>query len=161
MSKQEFQKLFSEYKFQELITEVDKLDKPDPKSIEFKANSLFELGEFEAAIPYYEHLKAFANVGFCYLMLEDFENAREYYLKAETSSAKKWGLFLLLLLSRASKSFPGPGFLTFRLFFQTSYCYFLRFAKNDYIKRINESLSQLKVIYPDIESEIDKAKSII
>lgn len=154
-------KLFADFKFQEIIDIINLEKSPPRELLELKASSLFELGDFKQAAKIYEKLEMFTNLGFCFLLENDFEKAKQSYLKAKPSSAKKWGLFLTLLFSRTDKVFPGPGFLTFRLFFESSYYYLLKFQKIDFMNRINECVHQLKPLYPDIEKEIEKAKSII
>ena len=158
---QNLKKLFAEFKFQEILDLLKEKKELTHDEIIFKANSHFELGNFDQALNLYENLHMYTNLGFCYLLKNDFQQAKAAYLKAEPSSAKKWGLFMVLLLSKCEKVFPGPGFLTFRLFFESSYHYFLKFNKSDFVARIDECVFQLKPLYPDLEKEIAKARSLI
>lgn len=157
----ELKEKFAELEFQSLIDAVNEIKGPSREILVLKAHSLFELGDFDKAIVLYENLQMYNNLGFCYLMKSDFQQAKISYLKSQASSAKKWGLFITLLFSRCDKVFPGPGFLTFRLFFESTYVYLLKFKKTDFIDRINECVYQLKPLYPDIEKEINKAKALI
>ena len=157
----DLKQLFADFEFQKVIDEINQIQDPSLEEIRLKAHSLFELGDFDQAMMIYENLQMYTNLGFCYILKDDCYQAKMTYLKADPSAAKKWGLFLTLLLSRCDRVFPGPGFLTFRLFFESTYYYLLKFKKTDYINRINESAHQLKHLYPEIEKEIKKARSII
>jgi tetratricopeptide (TPR) repeat protein len=157
----ELKQKFADLEFQSLIDTINASTEPSHEMLILKAHSLFELGDFDKAIVLYENLQMYNNLGFCYLMKNDFLQAKTAYLKSPASSAKKWGLFITLLFSRCDKVFPGPGFLTFRLFFESTYYYLLKFKKTDFIDRINECVHQLKPLYPDIEKEIAKAKALI
>lgn len=156
-----YKKLFAEFKFQEILDLLEKEADLSNELLEYKANSLFELGEFGQSKMIYAQLESFTSLGFCYLLEDDFTNAKKFYLKAKPSSAQKWGLFITLLFSRTDKIFPGPGFLTFRLFFESTYYYLLKFKKTDFLARIDECVEQLKPLYPDVDKEISKAKSLI
>lgn len=153
-------KLFADFEFQKIIDLINLEKNPSKEILEIKANCLFELGRFKEAKKHFLELSLFNNLGFCFLLENDFTNAKKAYLMADVSSARKWGLFITLLFSRTDKVFPGPGFLTFRLFFESTYYYLIKFQKLDFINRINECVHQLKPLYPDIEKEIEKAKSI-
>ena len=155
----QIKKLFAEFKFQEILDEFKSLDQLSQELLRYKADSLFELGEFEQAKQIYSELSLHNSLGFCFLMQGDFENAKKAYLQASSSSAQKWGLFITLLFSRTDKVFPGPGFLTFRLFFESTYFYLLKFQKTDYLNRINECVHQLTPLYPDVPKEIQKAQA--
>ena len=153
--------LFADFEFQKIIDILKQEKSLSKELLEHKANCLFELGDFKQAWQIYDQLEMFTSLGFCFLLEDDFEKAKKSYLKALPSSAQKWGLFITLLFSRTDKVFPGPGFLTFRLFFESTYYYLLKFQKIDYLNRIDECVPQLKPLYPDIEKEIEKARSII
>lgn len=152
---------FAKFEFQEIVDLVQALENPSNTVLDYQAHSLFELGAVNEAKKIYEQTQNYSAQGFCFLILDDFESAQAAYLKANTSAAQKWGLFVTLLFSRCNKTFPGPGFLSFRLFFESTYGYLLKFQKSDFIDRINECKTQLAVLYPDIDLDIKKALSII
>lgn len=155
------QELFSNAQYHEIIELLPNSKELDDEFLLLKAHSLFELGKFDQARFIYKKLQMFANVGFCFLLENDFVNAEKNYLKAKNSSAKKWGLFMVLLLSRCTETFPGPGFLTFRLFFESSYFYFVKFKKKEFLARIFETKNQLQTLYPDLDKEIKKIDSLV
>ena len=158
---QKLNSLRAEFKFKEIIELCDSQTDLSSYELEFKAHALFELADFDRAELLYRELELFNAAGMCLVMQDRLDEALTMFMQAKTSSARKWGLFLVLLLSGTTKIFPGPGFLTFRLFFESTYYYFLKFDLVLFLQRINAYAAQLEPIYPDIHKEITKAKGYL
>lgn len=148
---------YSETHFKKALTALEQIKKPTNDVIRLKADTLFELGDFKQSIIFFRQLGLVSHEAFCYLMLDDLKTAEKLYFKLEYCAPKKWGLFLCQLFSSPNKHLIGPGFLTFRLFFESSYGYFYRFAKSDYCKIINKHKAILSQMYPELENNIRKA----
>lgn len=129
-----------------------------------EADCLVELKQAYLAANIYEELQLYSQAAFAAILTQDLPRARLLYQQAIDSPATKWGSFLVQFLNEASNrqySFPHdiatPGYLTFRLYFEASYGYFLNYGLNDYITRFLDYRNQLINIYPEIIKDIGSA----
>lgn len=124
---------------------------------ELKAFSLQELKLAEQASLLYEELKLYTQAGFAAILTKDFNRAQKLYSQAEFSPARKWGEFLIDFLHSNKIEIASPGYLTFRLYFESSFGYFLSHELKEYIQRFLNNRSSLEKIYPDITKDIGSA----
>lgn len=124
---------------------------------ELKAFSLQELKYSEASSLLYEELELYTQAGFAAILARDFPRAEKLYSKASLSSARSWGEFLIDFLSSNKSEIASPGYLTFRLYFESSFGYFLNYELKDYIQKFLDTQNDLEKVYPDIIKDIGSA----
>ncbi len=129
-----------------------------------EADCLVELKQAKQAIDIYEELQLYSQAGFAAVLAQDLPRAQALYLQAISSPATKWGEFLIQFLNEASNReymFPHdiatPGYLTFRLYFESTYGYFLNYSLYDYMLRFLDYKDQLINAYPEIIKDIGSA----
>ncbi len=134
---------------------------------EFKhleADCLVELKQASLAIDIYEELELYSQAGFAAILTQDLPRAKSLYEKAISSPSTKWGKFLIEFLNEATNrqysfthDIATPGYLTFRLYFESTYGYFLNYGLNDYLVRFLDYKNQLINAYPEILKDIGSA----
>lgn len=131
---------------------------------QLEADCLLELKQAHLAINIYEELQCYTQAGFAAILSHDIERANILYKQAAPSSPAKWGTFLLKFLHEANnrqysftQDIPSPGYLTFRLYFEMTFSYFLHYELHDYIQRFLDYRNQLINSYPEIIKDIGSA----
>ena len=131
---------------------------------QLEADCLLELKQAQLAVNIYEQLQLYSQAGFAAILAQDLTRAQSLYQRAVASPATKWGEFLIQFLNEANNrqySFPHdiatPGYLTFRLYFEATYGYFLNYSLNDYLVRFLDYKDQLIKVYPEIIKDIGSA----
>ncbi len=129
-----------------------------------QADCLVELKQALLAVKIYEELQFYSQAGFAAVLAQDLPRAKLLYQQAIASPSAKWGEFLIAFLNEASnrlyrfpQDIPTPGYLTFRLYFESTYGYFLSYGLNDYIVRFLDYKDQLINVYPEILKDIGSA----
>jgi tetratricopeptide (TPR) repeat protein len=131
---------------------------------QLEADCLLELKQARLAADLYEELQCYSQAGFAAVLSQDLDHARMLYKQAPHSSPSKWGNFLIEFLHQASnrqysftQDIPTPGYLTFRLYFEATYSYFLHYQLNDYLQRFLDYRNQLINVYPEIIKDMGSA----
>ncbi len=129
-----------------------------------EADCLLELKQANSAAKIYEQLQLYSQAGFAAVLSQDLPRAQALYQQAIDSPATKWGEFLTEFLQEASNrqyrfthDIPTPGYLTFRLYFEATYSYFLNYKLNDYLVRFLDYKNQLINVYPEIIKDMGSA----
>ncbi|MCE2929569.1 MAG: hypothetical protein LW817_08070 [Candidatus Caenarcaniphilales bacterium] len=104
-------------------------------------------------------MKEFIELAYQKLLKGQLDEAASLYEKAPLTNAKKWGFFVCDFLKDPMRNLPGPGFLTFRLFFETTMRDFVKHNRNDYFECFANQIHNLNVLYPDAEKELKKLLS--
>ncbi len=134
-----------------------------PESAEYKevnqliAESHLELGDFLIAKEHFVKAEMPAQAGFAAILAEDIKEAVKLYELAPDSLARSWGVFLCEFLGELKEDVQTPGFLTFRLFFESTITYIIKFNIKSYLDKLNLCLYQLEFYFPEIRKFIGSA----
>lgn len=125
-----------------------------------KADKLLEEGKLQEAKTEYLKENKKTQAAFAALLSENIPEALELYLSAPHSAAKKWGLFLCDFFTNPKRAIPSPGVLAFRLYFETTYSYSVRFGLNNYVENFEAYAHNLVMLYPEYLSDMEKTRKL-
>ena len=132
------------------------INKPD-KEYFSPAERLLEEGRFLEAAKSFKESGNYVQSAFSMLLSRDLDEAEKLVRLSEDSLAKDWVLFLISLFKNPKEIKELPGFLSFRLFFEGTVTYFLKFELEDFFNRVLEILPSLERSYPEMRKFIGAA----
>lgn len=129
----------------------------EKKVLQLYAESSLELGDFRSAIESFDKAELKAQAAFVLILDGEIAAARELYKQSPDSLAKHWGVFLCDLLDVNVDSISTPGFLTFRLFFESTMTYILKFNLEKYLASFITNAGELSSYFPEFYKCIGSA----
>ena len=120
------------------------------------ADCSFELGDFNNAHKLYMELKELPQAGYAALFNKELEKSLQVYRLSPFSPASKWGIFISQLFLN-EKSIFNPGYLCFRLFFEATCTYIIKFQIKEYLKILEKSVYDLEPVYPEYLKSLGSA----
>jgi tetratricopeptide (TPR) repeat protein len=139
-----------------LINEIQ-LDEPEKTSLyepfaqklrSYIADMSFELGFFSEARENYLVIKSLPQAAYTLIFEEKLDEALDLYHLCPYSPAAKWGVFLCQLLKDEISIF-NPGYLSYRLFLETTATYFIRFKLNKYLESLIIASKDIEAVFPE------------
>lgn len=121
------------------------------------AESLLETGDFAQAKEYFLKANMPSQAAFAMILNGELDEAKKIYEAAVFSLGRKWGLFLCDFLGNTADVAQAPGFLTFRLMFESTVTYFIRFSLDHYLERFLLNTKQLESYFPELKKCIGSA----
>lgn len=121
------------------------------------AEANLELKDLEQAKKNFLNANLFAQAAFCAVLARDLILAKELYEKSSDSLAKHWGLFLCQILDLSNDKFDLPGFLSIRLFLESTVTYFMIFNLDDYLETFIKNSPQIENYFPEFRKYIGSA----
>lgn len=100
-----------------------------------KVKENFLSGKFKGCRAFFEENKYWVEAGYCYLILDKFDRAKECFEKAKTDDIRgHWGLLLLQMIS--GKISMVPTYFEVRNFLEIDLDIFITYCKGDIVEKI-------------------------
>jgi tetratricopeptide (TPR) repeat protein len=159
-----FQEGYAKYMQGDFASTIELLNKLTrlaqfPQAGQLLAESHLELGNIEKAQNSYLRNGLKTQSNFCLVLEGQFKKARKLYQECPWSPANKWGIFLCDFLGaeQNTNTISGPGFLTFRLFLESTIFYFLQLGRKNYVDEFLNNASNIEQLFPELRKYIASA----
>ena len=115
----------------------------------------FKKDDFDACLKIYEKLGDLYKMGYCNLLLENINIAKQIWRKADKSPAQNWGLFFCELFSDNVSA--TPTYLQIRAFLERDLGTFLRLNIVEYVQKIIDVSDFLFDVNPETNKIIARS----
>lgn len=120
-----------------------------------EGNDLLDAGKFKEAEEYHLRKEEYTQAAFACVLAKDLDSASEHIASAPSSVAESWVKFLVPFLdSGRLKSDKLAGYLSMRLFMESTLTYFIKFSLDEYLNLFIDNAKKFEEAFPDIYRSI-------